>query len=406
MLIYRILLGNGSDKTVPISGKVIDIYPEQILDSVDIAVNETYMISKYGIPNNEFEINYYKINHFVWRHFLSSAADNDRCLIIEGSITLQLPIKHLQNIVNGLPENWDVFFPFDKLLHRSDLMEIHSSRYGFFWGCHIYYISKKGASKLFEIETIRQPLDEEILELSYNKMLQLHCLETNSFLYEETSSPSFIARQSSLKNTILHFPGWEEAEKKMARQLIQLLMEEAERLEIDLVLHGGTLLGQVRHGGIMSWDDDIDFGISESGINKLLAAINDGGNVQCSIIPHRKMHSFSHFYKFWLKEGSPIEGYAYTFPFIDVWVYYDHEDTVSYKEGYVFPRQSYFPFQTINFEGSPLKVPHKPLDCLDLLYQDWRKYIHIYRWCHRLEKSLFPPLKLPIKVDEQGTAIF
>jgi len=52
-------------------------------------------------------------------------------------------------------------------------------------------------------------------------------------------------------------------------KIISDFMEEMEKLEIRPFLVGGSLLGAVRHGGCIPWDDDFDFGVLREEYNRL-----------------------------------------------------------------------------------------------------------------------------------------
>ena len=364
------------------------------------------MVNRYGVENNVFEIDYFRIHRSIWEHFLR--VEEEYCLIMEEGVQLSVPLEELLTCVLSLSENWDVVFPFDYLEEGNDRKktEIYSSSLGFFWGGHIYFLSRGGANKLMAIDAIRQPLDEEMLQMSLKEELNSFFVNTEAFIYDETKSPSLLARKQSLRETIMNFSAWSEHDKEKAQQLIRLLSAAADEIEIPLVLHGGTLLGHIRHGGIMPWDDDIDFGIPCSEIYRFLEVIEKQGLVRYCRIFDVKKKSASWFYKFWLEDGTTIDRYDYTFPFVDIWLYYQDGEHVWYEEGYFFPRLHYLPLQTIFFEGSTFQIPAMPLASLDDLYSDWREYIRIYSWSHRQEKGVFRPLELKIEVDTRGAAMF
>ena len=61
-------------------------------------------------------------------------------------------------------------------------------------------------------------------------------------------------------------------EEKVLNNMYDLL-KEVDKLfieyEIKYFIHYGTLLGQVRHGGFIPWDNDVDICVFEKDINKI-----------------------------------------------------------------------------------------------------------------------------------------
>jgi lipopolysaccharide cholinephosphotransferase len=64
-------------------------------------------------------------------------------------------------------------------------------------------------------------------------------------------------------------------EQLRACQLKQLsILEEIDRIcqrhQINYWLDGGTLLGAVRHGGFIPWDDDIDIAMRQDDLERFI----------------------------------------------------------------------------------------------------------------------------------------
>ena len=58
--------------------------------------------------------------------------------------------------------------------------------------------------------------------------------------------------------------------------IVESFSEAAKEIGIDYRMVAGTALGAARHGGIIPWDDDADFGVLETEREKIEIAIRDG----------------------------------------------------------------------------------------------------------------------------------
>lgn len=56
-------------------------------------------------------------------------------------------------------------------------------------------------------------------------------------------------------------------------QLLHQVIRVLDELEIPYYMQGGTMLGAVRHAGIIPWDDDVDLGIPRADYQRLLSQV-------------------------------------------------------------------------------------------------------------------------------------
>ncbi|AYQ34085.1 hypothetical protein DTQ70_18845 [Runella sp. SP2] len=194
---------------------------------------------------------------------------------------------------------------------------------------------------------------------------------------------------------------WTEITKNRVQKILLTLSTVGLQANIKLELSYGSLLGYIRHNGIMPWDDDADLAIHSADVPNFLKAVEQEGSLLFDEFFYA--NTGIKYLKFWTKQGEPIGGHLHTFPFVDIWLYtIDNEKWINFSGEVRHPVPDYYPTKEVVFEGAKFGIPHNSLLCLDRHYKNWRKEIQVFPWSHRLERPSFKPLKVGIKVDANG----
>lgn len=414
----KIELYNANDKAhinfSAYSENINEIYYGDTVNQ-DIAIDDTWHNKKYGFPLSDSEIKTFLIHRQCWDFFLKSEAE--ACLVIEDNIQLDFNLKQLADDLDGLPEDWDIFFPYDNKiadanneLFQGDLLtnnireikETEPYLLGFNWGSSIYFLKRIGAEKLLKIKKIKQRVEDEMLLQTETGMLNLYYSEVESFDINKYPKKKNIDREDNIKQAVLNYNTWPHEAEEVLLNVMSTLSNISQKLNINLVLHGGTLLGLVRHGGKMPWDDDIDIGIEEQYLNLFLESVDKVGLHSLKILERR---TNTEYYKIWSKHGQIIQGHPHKFPFIDVWLYNIVDKDIVFKNGIIFPNSAKNAFKSVEFEGGIFNIPFNPIECLDTMYKDWKNMIRIYHWSHQNELPINYALKTKIEVDMNGRII-
>ena len=85
---------------------------------------------------------------------------------------------------------------------------------------------------------------------------------------------------------------------------------------IEYYIDGGTLLGAVRHKGMIPWDDDLDVEVLQKDESKLTS----NSFKQSLKKSGYNIHSYRLGYKIYKIDGKSIENYKWKYPFLDIFI--------------------------------------------------------------------------------------
>lgn len=163
---------------------------------------------------------------------------------------------------------------------------------------------------------------------------------------------------------------------------------------LDYWIEGGTLLGAVRHRGLIPWDDDLDIQIKSSDIKLLLSE---------TLVEQLNQKNYEIVewwggYKIYPKNGAKVKDYPWKFPFCDIFPmdYYPDREIYHYKsekarkfwpDAYT-SKSDLYPLKKYKFGKLLVKGPNLCSSILNRSYGPTWPVIAYQQYDHENEKSL------------------
>ena len=181
--------------------------------------------------------------------------------------------------------------------------------------------------------------------------------------------------------------------KAVGIRILLVLKEITGKNKIDYFLFWGTLLGAIRHGGYIPWDDDIDIAMTRSEFKKLenhLYQLPPSIEIICMDFGFYKLMDK---YSLVSKDGKRGIG-------VDIFIIEDHNSLYRFHNVYSYyyndlSKDQLFPAREIRFEQEQFMIPNKPEEILSIKYGDFMKLPPV-------EKRVFPHLGKNIKIFDFG----
>jgi len=186
-----------------------------------------------------------------------------------------------------------------------------------------------------------------------------------------------------------------------------------DRQKVPFWAISGTLLGAVRHQGMVPWDDDLDIIIRVEEVQRFENLAKDLNKIGLQLYVYG-----NYFYKIFTKDGNPIykeDGslYPWKYPFLDVFVVNELQGKIRivshnyplidlypacglYKGWWLYPHELLMPQLFLPFGPMPIPVPHDPQAILTREYgSDWNSVA--YMWHNHASEKAYQRIKVQIR---------
>jgi len=212
------------------------------------------------------------------------------------------------------------------------------------------------------------------------------------FIYQYLYKNNIVEKYHSLSHKIKNVNVLTEPHIiKELYKMMKLFHDTCSKYNVTYWIDGGTLLGAVRHNGIIPWDDDIDVCIFKDDVPKLKLIKKELNLLNYDIVPfwggfkmfpingkNINVHN-----KNWSWKTLEIkEDYNYKYPFLDIFIANLKNEAVHFDNGnvrktwpqYYHKKRDLVPFKFYRFGNMLLYGPNDPIPYLNRAYGiDWNR---------------------------------
>lgn len=171
--------------------------------------------------------------------------------------------------------------------------------------------------------------------------------------------------------------------ESLAIQLLQWLCRSFEKANIHYFLDAGTLLGIVRDGALIPWDDDLDIGIPLAELDKTIALLESKIDALQQLTGKQwQLAKIFNSIEFGAIKPGDIRSLKLicvqeqaVLPMVDLFIKYPNGKFADYtlaSRGIRIPIEHFQSTETIEFKGVAMKLPAAPELYLESYYGDWR----------------------------------
>lgn len=188
-----------------------------------------------------------------------------------------------------------------------------------------------------------------------------------------------------------------KAERLLMMSTFATLVETFDAANVTYFMYGGTLIGSVRHHGMIPWDDDLDIMISatnRSTVRSILTKMGPEFNLYTPSEEQKRILQW----KFYPTDGLQTSWLpeSYRWPFVDIFFFEENATHIwdlepeYHASGFVWPKSSVFPLARRPFGN--LAVP-APCDALSFVLANYAnadtEACSSRSYDHRLERHLW-----------------
>ena len=177
---------------------------------------------------------------------------------------------------------------------------------------------------------------------------------------------------------------WSTEDKECVMRTLRNGMRILKSHDIEMVAVFGTLLGVLRHKGLIPWDDDMDFAIRRDQKELLFSLKEELAHANIGLVD--SVNGWSKLYP--LNRPLIRVGYPWSWPFIDIFFYDQDGEDINLGYGSKVSKRDFLPFKKGVFEGISVNIPNNPDKWLSDQYgKDWKDVCISSHYNHRLERK-------------------